>query len=170
MKKLLLTAVVALALGMGANAATVTLSGVHICCGSCVKAIGKIEGAIPGITAVTDEDAGTVALTAPDTATLQKGTDALVAAGFYGKSSDPSVTVTADTGVKNQKVQSMTIEHLHICCGHCVKDINETLAAVPGVTTNTAAKGVTSFVVTGDFNDKDVMDALQKAGLTGHEK
>jgi hypothetical protein len=35
------------------------------------------------------------------------------------------------------------------------------------VTGNTAAKGAKSFTVTGDFNDKQVFDALQKAGLTG---
>jgi hypothetical protein len=48
--------------------------------------------------------------------------------------------------------------------------VNETLATVPGVTGNTAAKGAKSFEVTGNFNDKDVFDALQKAGLTGQEK
>ena len=39
---------------------------------------------------------------------------------------------------------------------------------VNGVTGNTATKGATSFEVTGDFNEKDVMAALQKNGLTGH--
>jgi hypothetical protein len=35
------------------------------------------------------------------------------------------------------------------------------------VTTNTAAKDAKSFTGTGDFNDKEVFAALQKAGLTG---
>jgi copper chaperone CopZ len=93
-----------------------------------------------------------------------------VAGGYFGKSSDASIKINADTGAKNQKVQSLKIEGLHLCCGKCVKAVTEALATVPGVTGNTAAKGAKSFEVTGDFNDKDVFDALQKAGLTGQEK
>jgi len=48
--------------------------------------------------------------------------------------------------------------------------VNEVLSSVPGVTGNTAAKGAKSFEVTGNFNDKDLFDALQKAGFTGQEK
>jgi copper chaperone CopZ len=132
--------------------------------------VAKAVADVNGLTAKADEDAGTVTLTGPDTATVQKGADALVAAGFFGKSSDPSVKVNSDTGAKNQKVQSIKIEGLHLCCGKCVKAVNEVLTTVPGVTGNTAAKGAKSFEVTGDFNDKDVFDALQKAGLTGQEK
>jgi periplasmic mercuric ion binding protein len=170
MKNLVLTLATVLSFGLAANAATVTLTGVHICCGGCVKGVAKAEANVPGITAVADEDAGTVVLTAADTATLQKGADALVAAGFFGKSSDPAITVNADTGAKNEKVQSITIEHLNLCCGKCVSTVNEVLSGVPGVTGNTAATGAKTFEVTGNFNDKDVFDALQKAGLTGHEK
>ena len=61
----------------------------------------------------------------------------------------------------------MTITDLHLCCGKCVSAVHKTVSAVPGVTGDTATKGAKSFDVTGDFNDKDVMDALQKAGLTG---
>jgi len=165
---------IALALGLtfSASAAdvTVTLTDVHLCCQSCVKGVAKAVADVNGLTAKADEDAGTVTLTGPDTATVQKGADALVAAGFFGKSSDPSVKVNSDTGAKNQKVQSIKIEGLHLCCGKCVKAVNEVLTTVPGVTGNTAAKGAKSFEVTGDFNDKDVFDALQKAGLTGQEK
>jgi len=59
---------------------------------------------------------------------------------------------------------------VHLCCGKCVKALNAALGTVPGVTGNTAAKGVKTFEVTGDFNDKEVFVALQKAGLTGQEK
>ena len=172
MKKIFTTLGMALALTLSTRAAdtTVTLSDVHICCGGCVKTIDKTVATIPGLTDKADQDGGTIALTGPDTATLQKGVDALVADGFYGKSSDAGITVTSDTGAKNEKMTSMTIEHLHLCCGHCVKSVNEILSGVPGVTGNTAAKGAKSFDVTGNFNDKDVFDALQKGGLTGHEK
>ncbi len=159
-----------LALGLTARAADVTLSDVHICCGSCVKGVNAAVATVTGLTAKVDQDEGTVVLTADDTATLQKGVDALTTAGFFGKSSDPAIKVNADTGAKNQKMQTLTISGLHLCCGKCVKAVNQILSGVPGVTGNTAAKGVKSFDVTGDFNDKDVFDALQKAGLTGQEK
>src|SRR5208282_4771126 len=104
----------ALALALSARAAdvTVTISDVHLCCQSCVKAVAKAVADVNGLTAKADEDDGTVTLTGPDTATVQKGADALVAAGFFGKSSDPSININADTGAKNQMVQSIKIEGL----------------------------------------------------------
>ena len=170
MKKLFAPLALGLVLTLSASAADVTLSGVHICCGSCVKGVNAAVAGVTGLTAKVDEDAGKVVLTADDSATLQKGVDALTTAGFFGTSSDPAIKVNASTGAKNQKVQTLTITGLHLCCGHCVKTVNEILSGVPGVTGNTAAKGANSFDVTGDFNDKDVFDALQKAGLTGQEK
>jgi copper chaperone CopZ len=171
MKKiLLLTALVSgLAVSAGAEQ-TVTLSDVHICCHSCVNSINKTLGGIDGLTTTVSQEDGTVVLKAADTATLQKGTDTLIGAGFFAKSSDPSVKINAPTGAKDQTVQTVTVEGLHLCCGKCVKILNEILVTVPGVTTNTAAKGVDSFTVTGNFNDKALFDALQKGGLTAHEK
>ena len=169
--KILFTAL-ALAFVMAAKAAdvTVTITDVHICCQSCVKGVAKAVADVKGLTAKADQDAGTVTLTGPDKATVQKGADALVAAGFFGKSSDPAIKLSTETGAKNQKVQSIKIEGLHLCCGKCVTAVNNVLGTVPGVTGNTAAKGAASFDVTGNFNDKDLFDALQKAGLTGQEK
>jgi len=172
MKKIYLSLAMASVLAFSASAAdvTVTLTDVHVCCQSCVKAVAQVVATVPGLTGTADQDAGSVVLTAADTATVQKGADALVAAGFYGKSSDPAIKINAETGAKDQMVQSMKIEGLHLCCGKCVKAVNEVLATVPGVTGNTAAKGAKSFEVTGNFNDKAVFDALQKEGLTGQEK
>jgi mercuric ion binding protein len=163
---------IALALAISARAAdtTVTITDVHICCQSCVKGVAKAVADVKGLTAKADQDEGTVTLTGPDTATVQKGADALVAAGFFGKSSDPAIKLSAETGAKNQKVQSIKVEGLHLCCGKCVTAVNNVLGNVPGVTGNTAAKGAKSFEITCNFNDKDVFDAFQKAGLTGQEK
>ena len=126
MKKLFATFMAASTLAFYAQAADVSakITDVHICCQSCVKGVEKAIAKVPGATVTVDQDAETVTLTGPDTATTQKAADELVA-------------------------------------------VNEALSAVPGVQANTAAKGAKSFEVTGDFNDKDVFDALQKAGLTG---
>jgi len=172
MKKIYSLMILALTLGVAAQAAdvSVTLTEVHVCCPSCVKGVAKAVAEVSDLTAKADQDAGTVTLTGPDTATVQKGADALVAGGFFGKCSDASIKLSAATGAKNQTVQTLTIEGVHLCCGKCVKAVNEALGTVPGVTGNTAAKGVKTFDVTGSFNDQAVFEALQKAGLTGREK
>jgi mercuric ion binding protein len=172
MKRIYASVILTLALAFSAGAADVsaTITDVHICCPSCVKGAEKAVANIDGLKARVDKDAKTVTLSGPDTATVQKGADALVAAGFFGKCSDASVKLNAETGAKNQTVQTIKIEGLHLCCGKCVKSVNDALGTVPGVTGNTAAKGAKTFEVTGNFNDKDVFDALQKAGLTGQEK
>ncbi len=141
MKIIATTLALALALSASAADVTVTLSDVHLCCPSCVKAADKAVADIGGLTAKADQDAGTVTLTGPDTATVQKGADALVAAGFFGKSSDAAIKLNAETGAKDQKVQTMKIEGVHLCCGKCVKAVSEALGTVPGVTGNTADKG-----------------------------
>jgi copper chaperone CopZ len=168
-KFLIASLVAAIALGLSAQAADVTtkITDTHICCGSCVKAVAKVLATVPGATGSASEDDSSISITGPDNATVQKATDALVAAGFYGKSSNPDIKIVSDTGAKDEKVTSLKIESTHICCGKCVKSINDTVGAVPGVTGTDAAKGMTSFTVKGDFNEKAVVDALQKEGLTG---
>jgi len=172
MIKIVASMILASALAGSSQAAdvSVTITDIHLCCQSCVKGVAKAEAEVAGLTAKADQDADTVTLTGPDTATVQKGADALVAAGYFGKCADASIKLNADTGAKNQTVQSIKVEGVHLCCGKCVKAVGEALATVPGVTGNTAAKGAKSFEVTGNFNDQAVFDALQKAGLTGREK
>jgi len=114
-----------------------------------------------------DKDAGTVALTGPNTATVQKAADALVAAGYFGTSSDSRIKITDRTGAKGKKAQSLQVTGVHLGCGKCVSAVDEALKSVSGVKGHTAVKGAISFEVTGHFNDKEVFSALQKAGLTG---
>lgn len=170
MKTILASAVLAFTVALSARAADVStkLTDVHLCCQGCVKGVQKAVGTISGVTADADMDSDTVSLTGPDTATVQKAVDALTAAGYYGKSSNPDIKVNGDTGAKDEKVKSLNVEGVHLCCGKCVKAVGKALSAVPGVTGNTAAKGAKSFTISGDFNEKDAMAALQNAGLTGH--
>jgi len=168
MKSLLFSLVGLLALTPLARAdVTVTMSKVHMCCGSCVKAAQKIVATVDGATGVADQTNRTVVITAPDTATAQKAVDALVKAGFFGETKDEGIKIVSETGAKGDKVQTLKVVGVHLCCPKCVKGVNKVLADVPGVTGNTATKGAESFEVTGDFKDSDVFDALQKAGLTG---
>jgi copper chaperone CopZ len=146
---------------------SVKLSNVHLCCNNCVKGVDKALSTVTSAKAQADKDAGTVTISAPDKATAQKAVDALVAAGYFGASSDPAIKVTANSGAKSGKVQTLKVTGVHLCCNKCVTSVTEALSKVPGVKGNTAAKGAESFDVTGDFNAKDAFVELNKAGLSG---
>jgi len=169
MKNLFASVFIASALCFSARGAEVstTISDVHLCCQGCVKGVEKAVGGISGLTAAVNQDAETVTLTAPDKATVQKGADALVAAGYFGKSSDGSIKIATDSGAKGAKVQTLKMEGVHLCCGKCVSAVDKAVKSVAGVKEHTAKKNARSFEVTGDFNDKEVVEALQKAGLSG---
>ena len=169
MKISLASIMIACALVLSARAADVTtkISDVHLCCQSCVKGVQKAVEKVKGATATVDKDAGMVELTGPDTATVQKAADALVAAGYFGKSSDASIKLAADSGAKGKKVQTLKLEGVHLCCNKCVTTVDKAVKSVSGVKEDTATKNAKSFEVTGDFNDQEVITALRDAGLTG---
>ena len=162
-----LAAVVALTLSARAADVTVKLTDVHICCGSCVTGAQKIIGSVSGAKGEVDKDSKSITITTADKATAQKTVDALVAAGFFGKSSDASIKVTSDTGAKGEKVKTLTVSGVHLCCNSCVTAVDKTVKSVAGVESQNATKNAKTFEIKGDFNDKEIFDALQKAGLTG---
>jgi copper chaperone CopZ len=146
---------------------SVKLSKVHLCCASCVKGIDKAVSTTPGATAQSDKDAGTVTITTSDQATAQKAVNAIVAAGYFGTCSDPNIKVKDESGAKKGKVQKVKISGVHLCCGKCVTSVNDALLKVKGVKATTAAKGIDSFDVTGDFKPKAVIKGLNEAGFAG---
>lgn len=168
MKNSLVVVAIVSALSLSARAdTTAKISGVHLCCKNCVTGVEKAVADIKGLTAAVDKDAGTVTLTGPDAATVQKGADVLVAAGYFGKSSEAGIKVASTTGAKGRKVQRLKLEGVHLCCGKCVTAVDKAVKSVAGVKDHTAQKNAESFEITGDFNDQEVVEALHKAGLTG---
>ena len=169
MKNAFVSLVIAVALTLSARAADVStkISDVHLCCQSCVKGVNKAVANVKGVKADVDQDAETVTLSGSDKAAVQQAADALVAAGYFGKSSNADVKLATDTGAKGTKVQTLKLEGVHLCCGKCVTAVDKAVKSVSGVKEHTAKKNAESFEVTGDFNDKEVVEALQKAGLTG---
>ncbi len=158
--------VATLTVAIVAQADEVKLSGVHLCCGSCVKGVEKVAAKVSGASVAVDKDAGTVTISSSTKAAIQQTVDALVAAGYYGKSSDSSIKL-AGSHATDGKVQSLKVEGVHLCCGKCVTAVQNALGKVSGVKGNTAEKNVKTFEVTGDFSAKAVFDALNEAGLTG---
>jgi copper chaperone CopZ len=142
----------------------VTLTGVHDCCKKCVDGLNKAVATAPGVTAAVEKT--TVTLTAADAPSLQKAVNAIVAAGYTGESDNSSIKVTPGVG-PDEKVTSLTVTGAHLCCGKCVKGVDAAVMAVPGVKSHTATKGAESFKIEGEFNGKELMAALAKAGYTG---
>ena len=169
MKLLFASALVGCALGLSVQGGEVSgkISGVHLCCKNCVTGVEKAVGEVQGATATVDKDAGTVVLSGADAATMQKAADALVAAGYFGKSSDGTINLSNKTGAQGKKVSSLQVSGVHLCCTKCVKALDEAIKTIPGAKSHTAEKGAKTFEVTGDFNDKELFDALHKAGLSG---
>src|SRR5258706_12602610 len=108
MKSFLISLVGTFAFVVAARAAKATakISNVHICCNGCVKGINTAVSTVPGAKAVTDMDDETVMITGPDAATVQKAADALVAAGYFGTSSD--VKLDPGTACRDPKAQPLT--------------------------------------------------------------
>src|SRR2546423_14296785 len=101
MKNLLVAFITVSLIALSARAETSTkISDVHLCCQSCVKGVNKALADIKDVTASADKDEGTVTLTGPDKASVQKAADALVAAGYYGKSSNEEIKLASDTGAQ----------------------------------------------------------------------
>lgn len=149
-------------LGLNVQAeSTVTLTGVHNCCQGCDKGITKAVAKVSGASATTDEDK--VTITAKDDADAQKAVASLVDAGYFGKGATALPVVDA-------KVKSAKVDGVHLCCGKCVKAIDEVVKNVPGATSHDATKGADSFKVEGDFSTATLATALNDAGLSGKIK
>lgn len=161
MKKHIITALVTLSLSLAARAdSTLTLKGVHNCCGKCDKGIAAAVAKVDGASATATKS--TVTITAKSDADAKKAVESLKAAGYYGIGPDDEVPVT-DTA----KVTSATVEGVHLCCGKCADAANKAAKNTTGVTASSAAKGDTSFKVEGSFTKGDLLAQLHKCGLNG---
>lgn len=155
MKSTLLTVTTLIALSLAARAESVTLTGIHNCCGSCEKGITKAVTSVDGATVTVTKTSAEIS--AKDKATVDKAVTALLEAGYYGVGAPAQAA-------PDKKVTSATVSGTHLCCGKCVKGIDAALKNVPGATAHDATKGAKSFKVTGDFNLKDLIAALNKEG------
>jgi hypothetical protein len=143
----------------------VTLTGAHICCGKCEKAIKEaVEGAGAKATVSRKE----TVVTAADAATAQKAVDALVEAGFWAVSDNAGVAPKDDSGVAAGAVKRLELTDVHDCCCKCEKAIVAAAKSVEGVKEAVVKDG--DLVVEGDFDGAKVVAALHAAGLHGKLK
>jgi len=167
MKNSLLASLFILVTGLAQAETTVTLEGVHNCCKSCTKGI---VGAADGLKDVTITAEGkTVTITAKSKTNAKKAVEAMMDAGYYGKSSEETSSTTSAPKA-DKKLKDATVTGVHLCCGKCVTAMTDAVKTVPGVTEYTIENKAKSFTVKGDFSENDLLTAMNKAGFNGSIK
>jgi mercuric ion binding protein len=144
----------------------VELTGVHLCCQSCVNAADAALRSVEGVNSRCDMENATITVMASDATAAQKGLDALAFAGFYGNCDNYQLAIKAVSEIPAGKVKSLKVSGIHNCCGPCCEAIREAIATVEGVTGDRAKPREMSFEVTGDFNAADLVKALNSAGFS----
>lgn len=156
------------------QAADVTISGVHLCCGACVKGVGKALDGVAGVSNVScDQDSETVKFTAADDKAATAGVAALAKAGFGGKakSGDKEVAFPASGVEKGKKANSVSISGIHLCCGGCYKAAEGSLKGVAGVKEVKSDKATKTITLSGEGIDINAaLDALSAGGFHGTAK
>jgi copper chaperone CopZ len=162
---MILTVTVARAETPGGKEAVV--KGPHICCGNCEKAVAAILAKVDGISdAKCSKDDKTVTFTAKDVTTATKAWDALYAGGFAGTLKFGDETYTKPSGADKIKVNEVTFDKVHACCGMCVTALK---ALFPDAKVTVVGKGAQRAVtVTGkDLSPAAVLQALNGMGFNG---
>jgi len=142
----------------------VEVSGLHNCCGACLKGITKAVTSA-GAEAQIDASDDTLTITAPDTATAQKAVDNLAAAGYHGKVKGDGVTIKDDSGAPAGNVAKLEVTGAHNCCKGCSIAINDACKEIFGVSSVSIEPKKTSFTVEGDFDAQSLVKALNQAGF-----
>lgn len=140
---------------------------IHICCGACVKALER-AAKVNRVQIDVHQDEGTAILTAATYRDLQESLESIARAGFYGKIEDDTQTGQLhfpEVRTPDGNVKKLTVRHIHNCCRRCSDAIIEAIESVDGVTKNTVQPKQVDFVVEGDFDAGEVVEAIQNAGL-----
>jgi mercuric ion binding protein len=163
------TVVVAIAASLAAATVAaeevkVVVKKTHMCCPRCEKTVAEVLTKA-GVKGAGNKENGTIEFAAPDNTMAQKVLDDLTAAGFHGEVEGDKLKIKDDSGAKAGKVASVKLKGLHNCCGQCNTTIKKTVKQVAGVTTDDAKVNSETLTVTGEFDVKELITALNKAGF-----
>ncbi len=155
-----------------AQAGDVSVKGVHLCCGQCVKIVGTALGKVDGISnPACDRKTKTVSFTATNDKAAKAAVKALAKAGFHGaaKHGDKKLAFPASGAKKGQKADAVTLTSVHLCCGGCV---NAAKKALTGIKAEFAAdRKAKTVTLTGSGIDINAaVAALNEAGFNGQLK
>ena len=153
------------------QAGDVTVKGVHLCCGKCVKgATAALEGA-EGVTGLNiDKDAGSIAFQAESSEIAQNALAELAKAGFAGRArlGEERIKLPKIGVKKGTTCNEFAIKDVHLCCGGCVNGVKDALEDVEGISEVTGDMKTGVVTVKGDGVDvRKTVQALRKAGFNG---
>jgi len=152
-----------------AIAGEVEVTGVHLCCGACTKAVDKALQGVGGVSGVaSDRESKTVRFTAGDDQAAAAGIEALANAGFHGtaKHGETALAFPASGAKEGAKAGQIKISHVHLCCAACVRAADEALKKVEGVGNVAADREASAIEVTGEnVGVEALVKALNDAGF-----
>lgn len=152
---------------ISAAEAKVTLSGVHLCCGSCVKGVAAATKDT-GATVTADMETKKVVIVGKDEKEAKAAVDALSTAGFYGVSDNKDIAMKPAEPTEG-KVKSMDFS-THNCCPKCTKAIDAVAKKAEGVTEVAATPKEPAVSVKGDFDAKAEAKVMNDAGFQVNKK
>jgi mercuric ion binding protein len=142
----------------------VTISGTHLCCGQCLRAVDSTLKDMAGVKFQSDQAAKTIEITADNDQSAQKAIDALADAGFYGKLDNDKLKYKP-VQTSDAAVEKLEVSGVHNCCGQCTNSIKKAVTSVSGVSGTSVKAKETSFAVEGNFKPGEVVKALLDAGF-----
>lgn len=170
MKQLTLLSLFALAAFAHAET-TITMTGLHNCCGSCAKGIIKAGTSVgKDITVDLPEKSGTATITTKKKSDAKKVVEAIIAAGYFGKVEGEESESKSAAAKPEAKLTKATVSGVHLCCKKCADAAANAVKTVAGITKNDIAAKATSFTVEGEFTKTELTAALNAAGFAGDIK
>ena len=155
--------------GAAVQAGDVSIKGVHLCCGACVKdATAALEG-VDGLTGIgMDRNTKVIVFKATDEKAAQAAIEELAEAGFHGTATfDKKVIAFPASGAeKGAKANLFVVTGVHLCCGACVTGAQKALEDVPGLAEAKIDRAAKTITLTG--NEVEIaaaIGALNKAGF-----
>ncbi|MBB5039869.1 cation transporter [Prosthecobacter dejongeii] len=168
MKKSLFVSLLLLVAGIAQAETTVTLEGVHNCCKSCTNGIVKAGTSVKDVTVTAEGE--TVTIVSKSKANAKKAVEAILEAGYYGKSSEETAASAAASPKMGKKLTEAKVTGAHLCCQKCVNAMTEAVKSVPGVKEYTIENKADTFTVKGEFTEADLIASMNKAGFHGTVK
>lgn len=170
MKFFTLLSILALAASVRAET-TLTMTGVHNCCGSCAKGITKAGSIGEGVTVTVPDKGTTVTIVSKKKGDAKKAAEAIIAAGYYGKiEGEESANKPAVAAKPEAKMTKATVSGVHLCCKKCEIAAADAVKTVAGITKTDIVAKATSFTVEGEFTKSELVAALNAAGFAGDIK
>lgn len=172
MKFITLLSIFALTASLRAET-TITMTGLHNCCGSCAKGITKAGTSVgEGVTLDVPEKSGTITITSKKKGDAMKAAEAIIAAGYFGKvEGAESASKPATAAAKPEaKMTKATVSGVHLCCKKCEVAAADAVKTVAGITKSDIVAKATSFTVEGEFTKSELTAALNAAGFAGDIK